>query len=86
MGIERSGLMSVVLDVDKEELMEFLENADDCCESIRDNPCGCEACSVWFWNKDDPKYLHVDEDGDEEWECPFEEMHSKLTNLLRKQA
>lgn len=74
--------MSVVLDVDKEELMEFLENADECCDAIRDTPCGCEACNVWLWNKDDPKYLYTDEG----WECPFQKMHSKLTNLLRKQA
>ncbi len=78
--------MSVVLDVEKEELMDFLENADECCYSIRSEPCGCEGCNVWYWNKDNPKYFHIDEDGDEEWECPFQEMHLKLSDLLRKQA
>lgn len=76
----------VNLDVDKEELMGFLNYADDCCDSIRDTPCGCEGCIVWYYEKDNPDYNTVDEYGDPDWECPFQKMHAKLTNMLRKQA
>ena len=59
--------------VNTADIRELIDNAEELCSSIRDNPSGCEGC--WLFDWDDP----------ENFKCPLKANIEKIEKQLREE-